>query len=87
MSRRDDAKERIEEILIEHGEDGLRAMYARGDFMGPAKTEAKRRIDQFDRDSDAGRHNENRRNAVTGNWFAFLALVIAVLALLWAMFD
>lgn len=87
MSRRDEARARIDEIVNEHGEEGLREMHARGDFAGPAESEAKRRIDQFDRDSDAGRHKKSSRNSVTGNWIAFSALVVAIIALLWAVFD
>ena len=87
MSRRESSKERIDGIVDEYGEEGLRERYARGDFAGPAETEAKRRLDMIDKESDSGRHHQMVGSARAANRLSFLALVVAVLALLWVIFD
>jgi hypothetical protein len=85
--RRDEAKARIQEIIDMDGEETLRQKYARGDFTGPAEKEARYRIEQFDKASVDGRHQDARKTTKAGNLISFVALVVAILALLWAVYG
>ena len=87
MSRRDEAKARIQRIIDTDGEAVLREKHARGDFIGPAEKEARFRIRQFDKASDDGRHKETRKLSRIAIWLSSGTLVVAVLALLWTVFG